>query len=152
MRAVSVAGLDLPTLHLDATGGLFYGTGASLELVRPGLCLYGELPSGGAGATFSERGAAAAAQLRPAMTLKARPLRIVDVPQGTPVGYGGLWTAPRPSRVATLPVGYGDGYVRTYQPGARGPGPRHPRPTRGQHRHGRRGGGRDRRARRRRHR
>lgn len=117
VRAVSVAGIDLPTLHLDATGGLFFGTGASLELVRPGLCLYGELPQTTHGG-FDERGTAAAAQLRPAMTLKARPLRIVDVPQGTPVGYGGLWTAPRPSRIATLPVGYGDGYARSYQPGA----------------------------------
>lgn len=115
---LSAAGLDLPTLHLDATGGLFYGTGASLQLVRPGLGLYGELPAVPGGRAFSQAGATAAAQLRPAMTLKARAVRIMDVAAGSPVGYGGLWTAPRPSRVATLPVGYGDGYVRTYQPGA----------------------------------
>lgn len=115
---LSAAGLDLPTLHLDATGGLFYGTGASLELVRPGLGLYGELPAVPDGSAFSERGAAAAAQLRPAMTLKARALRIAEVLAGRPVGYGGSWIAARPSRIATLPVGYGDGYVRTYQPGA----------------------------------
>ena len=115
---LTAAGLDLPTLHLDATGGLFYGTGASLELVRPGLGLYGELPVVPGRRAFGQTGAAAAAELRPAMTLKARALRIVDVAAGSPVGYGGLWTAPRPSRVATLPVGYGDGYIRGYQPGA----------------------------------
>ena len=52
------------------------------------------------------------------MTLKARALRILDVAPGTAVGYGGRWRAERPSRIATLPVGYGDGWIRGYQPGA----------------------------------
>jgi alanine racemase len=44
--------------------------------------------------------------------LLARAIRIEDVPAGTSVGYGGVWVAARPSRIATLPVGYGDGYPR----------------------------------------
>lgn len=118
VRSVAAAGVDVPAVHLDATGGLFYGTGAGADLVRPGLSLYGEVPALSDGSRFSATGESAAAALRPAMTLKARAVRIAEVPSGSPVGYGGLWTAARPSRVATLPIGYGDGYVRAYQPGA----------------------------------
>jgi alanine racemase len=117
-RSLAHAGLDAPTYHLDATGGLLYGTGASADLVRPGLMLYGVAPAVPRGAEFSAAGADAVARLQPAMSVHARPLRVADVPAGAPVGYGGLWTASRDSRVATLPIGYGDGFVRTYQPGA----------------------------------
>jgi alanine racemase len=80
--------------------------------------LYGIAPQIPDGAAFAAAGAGVAARLRPAMSLHARPRRVADVPQGSPVGYSGLWTAPRDSRVATLPIGYGDGYVRNYQPGS----------------------------------
>ncbi len=40
------------------------------------------------------------------------------MPTGTKVGYGGRWTAARDSVIATLPIGYGDGFVRAYSPGA----------------------------------
>jgi len=79
--------------------------------VRPGLVLYGMPPDG---FPVAPRVAAAIAGLRPAMTLKARPLRVAALPAGEAVGYGGLWTAERPSVVATLPVGYGDGWARAY--------------------------------------
>ena len=84
-------------------------------MVRPGLALYGELPDG-----LPIEGPArdAAAALRPVLKLAARPLRIAEVAAGAPVGYGGRWTAERPSRIATIPIGYGDGYARTSQPGA----------------------------------
>jgi alanine racemase len=60
----------------------------------------------------------AASRLRPAMSLKARPIAFSDVPEGGTVGYGGTWRAQRPTRIAVLPVGYGDGYLRGVQPGA----------------------------------
>jgi alanine racemase len=43
-------------------------------------------------------------------------LRIETFPSGTPVSYGGLWTTQRESRIATLPIGYGDGWARAYSP------------------------------------
>jgi alanine racemase len=46
------------------------------------------------------------------------PLRVEGFPAGTAVGYGGTWIAQRESVIATLPVGYGDGFVRAYSPGA----------------------------------
>ena len=117
-RSVANEGLDAPPFHLDASGGLLYGTGASADVVRPGLMLYGVAPAVPPGAAFSAAGAEVAARLIPAMSLHARPLRVASVPEGAPVGYGGLWTAPRDSRIATLPLGYGDGFSRTYQPGS----------------------------------
>ena len=109
------AGEAVPPVHLSATGGLFAGTHTQEAMVRPGLCLYGELPDDLA---IAEGARAAADALRPAMTLKARPIRVNTIASGTSVGYGGRWTAQRPSRIATLPVGYGDGWTRTYQPGS----------------------------------
>jgi alanine racemase len=60
---------------------------------------------------------AAVARLRPALSLHCRAVRIDELPAGSGVGYGSHWRAERPSRLATLPVGYGDGYVRAYWPG-----------------------------------
>lgn len=113
--AVREAGLELPPRHLSATGGLFAGRAPLYEGVRIGLGLYGLMPNDfpvGAGQR------SAAAKLHPAMAVKCRPLRVETFARGTPVSYGGLWTAPRESRIATLPIGYGDGWTRAYSPGA----------------------------------
>ena len=107
------AGLEVPPRHLAATGGLFAGRVKYYEGVRIGLGLYGLMPDGfPVGAAQS----AAVANLKPALALKCRPLRVETFPAGTPVSYGGLWKAPRESRIATLPIGYGDGWARAYSP------------------------------------
>jgi alanine racemase len=73
-----------------------------LGWVRPGITLYGENPL--------------AIQhplpLRPAMSVRAVVIAVRDIEAGESVGYDGCWTAVRPSRIATLGVGYGDGYPR----------------------------------------
>ncbi len=109
--SLRAAGLALPPRHVAATGGLFGGALGQTQLVRPGLALYGELPEG-----FPVSAAArpVAAALRPAVALKARPVRVETLAPGEAVGYGGLWRAERASRVATLPLGYGDGWSRAY--------------------------------------
>lgn len=112
--AVAEAGMPVPPLHLAGTGGLFAASCAHHAMVRPGLALYGELPDG---LDVAPTAMAAASALRPALTLKARPVRVTSVPGGTPVGYGGRWVSGRPSRIATLPLGYGDGFARSSQPG-----------------------------------
>jgi alanine racemase len=109
--AIGAAGLRLPARHMAATGALAAGTGPSLEMVRPGLALYGELPDA---FPIDAARAATLAELRPAMTLKARPIRLEWLEAGETVGYGGRWTAAHRSRLATLPIGYGDGWVRSY--------------------------------------
>jgi alanine racemase len=51
------------------------------------------------------------------MAVRARPVRLVEVPAGTPVGYGGTFVTDAPSRLATLPLGYADGMARTLSNG-----------------------------------
>jgi alanine racemase len=101
-------GVDLPR-HLLASGGLLAGRSAGLEGVRPGLALYGLVPEG---LPVPAELAAVAAELRPVLSLHARPVRVTDLPAGSGVGYGPSFVTARPSRIATLPLGYGDGWAR----------------------------------------
>jgi alanine racemase len=74
------------------------------DWVRPGLALYGVSPFiGSIGADHD---------LRPVMTLASCVIAVKDVAVGEQVGYGGEWTAARPTRLAIAAVGYGDGYMR----------------------------------------
>lgn len=72
------------------------------EWVRPGIMLYGDNP-------LAEHHAL---PLRAVMQLRARILALREVAAGQAVGYGGDWVARRPSRIATIGIGYGDGYPR----------------------------------------
>ncbi len=70
-----------------------------MDLVRPGIILYTE-------------GESDSLELRPVMKLKSRIIQLRRVPAGTPVSYGGTFVTARPSVIATLPIGYADGYLR----------------------------------------
>jgi alanine racemase len=72
-------------------------------LARPGLLLYGIRP----------RPLSPAIEVRPVMTLSSRIALLKDVPAGSAVSYEGRWVAARPSRIATIPIGYADGVPRT---------------------------------------
>ena len=102
------AGLPLPLRHVAASGGLLTGV-AGFDGVRPGLSIYGIVPDELAGRTLAGSGSAA---LRPVMSLHARPVRVADLPPGHGVSYGPTFRTKRPSRIATLALGYGDGYAR----------------------------------------
>ena len=106
--AVQAAGMPVPRRHVAATGGVLVGVPA-YEGVRIGLGMYGLLPLD---LPIPESLRPYADRLRPAMSLKARALRIERFPMGTRVSYGGRWTAERDSVIATLPVGYGDAIPR----------------------------------------
>jgi alanine racemase len=83
---------------------------AQADWVRPGLLLYGVSPFGGSiGADFG---------LKPAMTLHSHLIAIKNLVAGERVGYGGDWTATRPTRLAVAAVGYGDGYPRSLGSGS----------------------------------
>ncbi|HXU61749.1 MAG TPA: alanine racemase [Polyangia bacterium] len=75
---------------------------ARLDAVRPGLALYGAMPSD----------VVRLAGLEPTLALRSRIMAVREIAAGTSVSYGGTWRAPRPTRVATLPIGYADGYPR----------------------------------------
>jgi len=112
VSAIRGAGIEVPLRHLAATGALLTGEASGYEVARPGLAVYGVAPAELSG--HAPGSGAAGGSLRPAMRLVARAVRIEEVLTGTAVSYGGRWVARRPSRIATLPVGYGDGFVRAY--------------------------------------
>jgi alanine racemase len=83
---------------------------AQADWVRPGLLLYGASPfAGSIGADYG---------LRPAMTLHSHVIAVKELEIGEHVGYGGAWTAKRPTRLAVAAVGYGDGYPRSLASGS----------------------------------
>ncbi|MCU0309185.1 MAG: alanine racemase, partial [Thermoleophilia bacterium] len=104
LAALAGAGVDVPLRHMAASEGLFRGTCPVYDLVRVGDAFYGgdDTTRPGGGPPL----APIAARLRPALALKARAVRLAEVPTGTPVGYGGTWRAGRPSLIATLAIGY----------------------------------------------
>ncbi len=84
--------------------GIFFWPEAHGSWIRPGIMLYGASPS--ADKTAKELG------LKPAMTLNSPIIDIHQIKAGESVGYGGRWTAKSDSVIATLAIGYGDGYPR----------------------------------------
>ncbi len=71
---------------------------------RPGVMLYGSDPL--------EAASVASRRLAPVMTLRSAIIAVRELPAGEPVGYGGRWVTPRPSRIGVVAGGYGDGYDR----------------------------------------
>ncbi|HEB51664.1 MAG TPA: alanine racemase [bacterium] len=94
--------------HVCNTLGALLLPEAAFDGVRIGGGLYGFDPLAGAGPV----------RLRPALSLKARIVGLRKAAVGERVGYGGTFTCRRPSRLATLPIGYGDGLVRELWRGA----------------------------------
>lgn len=107
--AIRAAGIDLPPRHVTASGGLVSDGIAAFEGVRPGLALYGLVPDELAPEQLET---ALAHGLRPVLALRARPVRVADLAAGWGISYGPTFVTERPSRIATLPVGYGDGWSR----------------------------------------
>ncbi|MCB9597749.1 MAG: alanine racemase [Sandaracinaceae bacterium] len=91
-----------PVLHAANSAGALLWPRARYDIVRTGVALYGVRPTDDS-----------TLDLRPVMRVLTTVARVVDVPVGARVGYGGTWTASRPSRIATLAIGYGDGYLRS---------------------------------------
>jgi alanine racemase len=98
-----------PVRHLAATGGVLAASVPAYDRVRLGLGLYGIVPDG---LVPDGPPADAARQMRPVMSLHARPIRVADLPAGHGLSYGPSFETSRPSRIASLPVGYGDGWPR----------------------------------------
>jgi alanine racemase len=103
------AGLPLPPRHATASTGLVADGLIAYDGVRPGLAIYGLVPD----ELAADQRGDAAARLRPILSLHARPVRVLDLPEGSGVSYGPTFVTDRPSRIATLPIGYGDGWSRS---------------------------------------
>ena len=104
--AFHAAGLSPRYLHMSSTIPVAYGLRSAWgNMVRPGHAIYGYVSPA--------RGDAPAPllEVRPALNWKARILEIKDLPAGAKVGYGAMFTAERPTRMAVLAVGYADGMM-----------------------------------------
>jgi alanine racemase len=92
-------GLPRGHVHIANSAALFTDLRPLHDTVRPGISAYGTLPEDLPGAE----------ELVPAMRLCSQVVFLKDLPAGAAVGYDSTWRAPRPSRIATLPLGYDDG-------------------------------------------
>jgi alanine racemase len=108
---VAATGSALPARHVTASTGLVSDDIAAYDGIRPGLALYGLVPDE-LGPTRAAQGIAA--RLQPVLSLHARAVRVTDLPAGWGISYGPTFTTTRPSRIATLPLGYGDGWSRAW--------------------------------------
>jgi alanine racemase len=106
ISALEKAGIKVPSKTFANSAAIMELPSAHFDTVRPGIVLYGCYPS-------SEVDPAAM-EIKPVMSVKANIVRLVRVPIGFSVGYGRKFIAERESMIATLSLGYADGYPRPY--------------------------------------
>lgn len=97
--------LNIPIKHCSNSAAILEMPEANMDMVRPGICLYGLYPS--------EEVSREAVSLTPALSWYSHIVYIKTIHEGQSVSYGGLFTAKKDMRVATIPLGYGDGYPRS---------------------------------------
>lgn len=96
-------GAPMPVRHFANSGGVLHHPATWLDMVRPGIMLYGVLPDPASRATVP---------LRPALSLVSQVVYFKVVRAGHPVGYGATWAPRVDTHLVTVPLGYGDGYPR----------------------------------------
>src|SRR6185503_13660630 len=96
-------GVRPPVRHMANSGAILQLPESYLDLVRPGILLYGVYPSTDVRKTIA---------VRPALSWKSRVVYFKVVKPGHPVSYGSTWQSDHQVRIVTIPVGYGDGYFR----------------------------------------
>ena len=99
-REVRILYRGIPS-SLANSSGIFLDAAAHCDMVRPGVALYGVNPTPGRNNP-----------MRPVVELRARIVQVRNVTRGETIGYDGMWTAKRSTRLAVIGVGYADGYLR----------------------------------------
>lgn len=97
-------GVSIPVKHCANSAGIIGFEAAKMELVRAGIIIYGLMPS--------DEVSADAIALQPVLSWKSTVAYVKTLPAGVPVSYGGTYITSEETVVATIPVGYGDGYPR----------------------------------------
>jgi alanine racemase len=95
--------IEIPIKHMANTGAIVSLKESHFDLVRPGFMMYGYTPA---------REMSAASELKPVLSLVARVSMLKKVQKGTSISYGRRYFAPHDTHIATVPIGYGDGYSR----------------------------------------
>lgn len=101
---IEARGIVLPVKHISNSAGIMEAPEVQLDMVRDGICLYGLYPS--------EEVQKERLILKPAMEWKAYISFVKELEPGIEIGYGGTYTTTKKTKVATVPVGYADGYPR----------------------------------------
>lgn len=104
MRVERNLGFHIPVKHCSNSAGIVELPEANMDVVRAGITLYGLWPS--------QEVSRDIICLNPVLSLKSQIVFIKEVEAGVPVSYGGTYVTPKSMRIATIPVGYGDGYPR----------------------------------------
>ena len=104
LHALEEKGLSIPMKHCSNSAGIIRMQEANLDAVRAGIILYGLYPS--------PEVEQEPVPLKPLMSLRSHIAYIKTVEPGVEISYGGIFTTTRKTRVATIPVGYADGYAR----------------------------------------
>ncbi|MDF2984975.1 MAG: alanine racemase [Eubacterium sp.] len=97
-------GIHIPVKHCANSAGIIEYPDMHLDMVRPGIIQYGMYPS--------EEVDKTKIHLKSAMTLKANVILVKEIEKDTSISYGRIFTTARTSRIATIPIGYADGYMR----------------------------------------
>jgi alanine racemase len=97
------AGINVPKKHIANSAAVLDLPQSYYDMVRPGIMIYGLYPS---------KEVSRSIELKTAMTFKTRVTAVKEVPRGTPISYGRTFVTQKLTKVATLPVGYADGYSR----------------------------------------
>lgn len=105
VNLLKTSGYDIPLCHCSNSGAILDYSGMRLNMVRAGIILYGLMPS---------ENIANKIRLKPAMQLKTVISQIKTVDKNTAVSYGGTFVTNRKTRIATVPIGYADGYLRCF--------------------------------------
>ena len=105
LEQLSAAGIRIPLKHCSNSAGIIDLPEANMDAVRPGISIYGIYPSS---EVKKEK-----VPLKPVMQLKSHIVYIKELEAGIPVSYGGTFVTEKKTKVATIPVGYGDGYPRS---------------------------------------
>lgn len=98
-------GINIPVKHCSNSAAMMEMPEANMDCVRAGIAMYGLYPSNEVDKSL--------VSLRPALGLKSHVVYVKDVEPGTRISYGGTFIAEQKMRVATIPLGYGDGYRRS---------------------------------------
>lgn len=104
LKELREVGIELPIIHAANSAAIMCHSYTDLNVVRPGIILYGYYPS--------EYLKGKILDLMPAMTLKTQVVHVKELPEGHYVGYGRTHYTHHKTKVATIPVGYADGYSR----------------------------------------
>lgn len=105
VEALENKGLVIPLKHISNSSAIIDLPEYNLDIVRPGIILYGYYPSD---EVKKER-----IDIKPAMTLRTVVSNIKTLPAETGISYNHVYTTPAEARIATVPIGYADGYPRT---------------------------------------